>query len=144
MINFNKALYSTYLTYLDEDNLSYSLDKKEDNRGYLAEVIKSPHFGQIFISKTYSNITRGNHWHTSKTEKFIVIQGKALIKLRKIDEDKFIEYVVDGDNLQVLDIPPGYTHSIENIGEDELITLFWSNEIFNPKKTDTYFLEVDK
>ena len=141
---FNKALYSTYLTYLDEDNLSYSLDKKEDNRGYLAEVIKSPHFGQIFISKTYSNITRGNHWHTSKTEKFIVIQGKALIKLRKIDEDKFIEYVVDGDNLQVLDIPPGYTHSIENIGEDELITLFWSNEIFNPKKTDTYFLEVDK
>ena len=83
-------------------------------------------------------------YNFSKTEKFIVIQGKALIKLRKIDEDKFIEYVVDGDNLQVLDIPPGYTHSIENIGEDELITLFWSNEIFNPKKTDTYFLEVDK
>jgi UDP-2-acetamido-2,6-beta-L-arabino-hexul-4-ose reductase len=141
---FNKALYSTYLTYLEEDDLSYSLDKKEDNRGWVTELVKSPQFGQIFVSKTYSNITRGNHWHASKTEKFIVIQGKAIIKFRKINEDKVIEYVVYGDKVQVLDIPPGYTHSIQNIGDDELITLFWSNEIFNPKRTDTYFLEVDK
>ncbi|CEK32854.1 NAD-dependent epimerase/dehydratase,Thermophilic glucose-6-phosphate isomerase and related metalloenzymes,ADP-glyceromanno-heptose 6-epimerase,NAD dependent epimerase/dehydratase family [[Clostridium] sordellii] len=142
--SFNKALYSTYLTYLEEDNFSYYLDKKEDNRGWLAELVKSEQFGQMFVSKTRPGITRGNHWHHTKTEKFIVIQGQAIIKFRKIDEEKVIEYIVDGERPQVLDIPPGYTHSIENIGQDEVITLFWSNEMFNPEKTDTYFLEVNK
>ncbi|UOW67245.1 NAD-dependent epimerase/dehydratase family protein [Paraclostridium bifermentans] len=141
---FNKALYSTYLTYLEEDDFSYFLDKKEDNRGWLAELVKSEQFGQMFVSKTHPGITRGNHWHHTKTEKFIVIQGQANIRFRKIDEDKIIEYIVDGEKPQVLDIPPGYTHSIENIGQDEVITLFWSNEMFNPEKTDTYFLEVNK
>lgn len=141
---FNKALYSTYLTYLEEDDFSYYLDKKEDNRGWLAELVKSEQFGQMFVSKTHPGITRGNHWHHTKTEKFIVIQGQAAIRFRKIDEDKVIEYIVDGEKPQVLDIPPGYTHSIENIGQDEVITLFWSNEMFNPDKTDTYFLEVNK
>lgn len=141
---FNKALYSTYLTYLEEDNFSYYLDKKEDNRGWLVELVKSPQFGQIFVSKTHPGISRGNHWHHTKTEKFIVIQGKAAISFRKINEDKVIEYIVDGNKPQVLDIPPGYTHSIENIGKDEVITLFWSNEMFNPEKADTYFLEVKK
>lgn len=141
---FNKALYSTYLTYLEEDDFSYFLDKKEDNRGWLAELVKSPQFGQMFVSKTHPGITRGNHWHHTKTEKFIVIQGQANIRFRKIDEDKVIEYIVDGEKPQVLDIPPGYTHSIENIGQDEVITLFWSNEMFNPEKPDTYFLGVNK
>ena len=141
---FNKALYSTYLTYLEEDDFSYFLDKKEDNRGWLAELVKSEQFGQMFVSKTHPGITRGNHWHHTKTEKFIVIQGQANIRFRKIDEDKVIEYIVDGERPQVLDIPPGYTHSIENIGEDEVITLFWSNEMFNPEKPDTYFLEVNR
>ena len=141
---FNKALYSTYLTYLEEDDFSYYLDKKEDNRGWLAELVKSEQFGQMFVSKTHPGITRGNHWHHTKTEKFIVIQGQASIRFRKIDEDKVIEYIVDGEKPQVLDIPPGYTHSIENIGQDEVITLFWSNEMFNPEKPDTYFLEVNK
>lgn len=141
---FNKALYSTYLTYLEEDDFSYFLDKKEDNRGWLAELVKSEQFGQMFVSKTHPGITRGNHWHHTKTEKFIVIQGQANIRFRKIDEDKVIEYIVDGEKPQVLDIPPGYTHSIENIGQDEVITLFWSNEMFNPEKPDTYFLEVNK
>ena len=141
---FNKALYSTYLTYLEKDDFSYYLDKKEDNRGWLAELVKSPQFGQMFVSKTHPGITRGNHWHHTKTEKFIVIQGKAAIRFRKLDEDKVIEYIVDGEKPQVLDIPPGYTHSIENIGQDEVITLFWSNEMFNPEKPDTYFLEVNK
>lgn len=141
---FNKALYSTYLTYLEEDDFSYYLDKKEDNRGWLAELVKSEQFGQMFVSKTYPGITRGNHWHHTKTEKFIVIQGQAAIRFRKLDEDKVIEYIVDGEKPQVLDIPPGYTHSIENIGQDEVITLFWSNEMFNPEKPDTYFLEVNK
>lgn len=141
---FNKALYSTYLTYLEDDDFSYYLDKKEDNRGWLVELVKSPQFGQMFVSKTYPGITRGNHWHHTKTEKFIVVQGKANIRFRKIDEDKVIEYIVDGEKPKVLDIPPGYTHSIENIGEEEVITLFWSNEMFNPEKPDTYFLEVNK
>lgn len=141
---FNKALYSTYLTYLEKDDFSYFLDKKEDNRGWLAELVKSEQFGQMFVSKTHPGITRGNHWHHTKTEKFIVIQGQANIRFRKIDEDKVIEYIVDGEKPQVLDIPPGYTHSIENIGQDEVITLFWSNEMFNPEKPDTYFLEVNK
>ena len=141
---FNKALYSTYLTYLEEDDFSYYLDKKEDNRGWLAELVKSEQFGQMFVSKTHPGITRGNHWHHTKTEKFIVIQGQAAIRFRKLDEDKVIEYIVDGEKPQVLDIPPGYTHSIENIGQDEVITLFWSNEMFNPEKSDTYFLEVNK
>ena len=141
---FNKALYSTYLTYLEENDFSYYLDKKEDNRGWLAELVKSEQFGQMFVSKTHPGITRGNHWHHTKTEKFIVIQGQAAIRFRKLDEDKVIEYIVDGEKPQVLDIPPGYTHSIENIGQDEIITLFWSNEMFNPEKPDTYFLEVNK
>ena len=141
---FNKALYSTYLTYLEGDDFSYYLDKKEDNRGWLAELVKSEQFGQMFVSKTHPGITRGNHWHHTKTEKFIVIQGQAAIRFRKLDEDKVIEYIVDGEKPQVLDIPPGYTHSIENIGQDEVITLFWSNEMFNPEKPDTYFLEVNK
>ena len=141
---FNKALYSTYLTYLEEGDFSYYLDKKEDNRGWLAELVKSEQFGQMFVSKTYPGITRGNHWHHTKTEKFIVIQGQAAIRFRKIDEDKVIEYIVDGEKPQVLDIPPGYTHSIENIGQDEVITLFWSNEMFNTEKPDTYFLEVER
>lgn len=141
---FNKALYSTYLTYLEEDDFSYFLDKKEDNRGWLAELVKSEQFGQMFVSKTHPGITRGNHWHHTKTEKFIVIQGQANIRFRKIDGEKVIEYIVDGEKPQVLDIPPGYTHSIENIGQDEVITLFWSNEMFNPEKPDTYFLEVNK
>lgn len=141
---FNKALYSTYLTYLEEDDFSYFLDKKEDNRGWLAELVKSEQFGQMFVSKTHPGITRGNHWHHTKTEKFIVIQGQANIRFRKIDGEKVIEYIVDGEKPQVLDIPPGYTHSIENIGQDEVITLFWSNEMFNPKNPDTYFLEVNK
>lgn len=142
--DFNKALYSTYLTYLEKDDFSYYLDKKEDNRGWLAELVKSEQFGQMFVSKTHPGITRGNHWHHTKTEKFIVIQGQAAIRFRKLDEDKVIEYIVDGEKPQVLDIPPGYTHSIENIGQDEVITLFWSNEMFNPEKPDTYFLEVNK
>lgn len=141
---FNKALYSTYLTYLEEDDFSYYLDKKEDNRGWLVELVKSEQFGQMFVSKTSPGITRGNHWHHTKTEKFIVVQGKANIRFRKIDEDKVIEYIVDGEKPQVLDIPPGYTHSIENLGEEEVITLFWSNEMFNPEKPDTYFLEVER
>lgn len=139
---FDKALYATYLSYLPQDNFSYKLKKNTDHRGYLSEFIKSESMGQIFISKTNQGVTRGNHWHNTKVEKFLVIQGQAIIKFRKIDSQEIIEYKVSGEIPEVVDIPPGYTHSITNIGEEELITLFWACEIFNADKPDTYFLEV--
>lgn len=139
---FDRKLYATFVSYLPAQEISVELEMKRDERGWLSEFIKSHHAGQIFISKTKPGITRGNHWHHTKVEKFLVIQGEALIRLRKIDSSEVIEYKVDGDRLQVIDIPPGYTHSITNIGETELITLFWASEIFDPDKPDTYRMEV--
>lgn len=141
---FVKVLYSTYLSYLEENDFSYFLNKNEDNRGCFVEVVKSSKFGQISVSKTHKGIVRGNHYHHTKVEKFIVIQGEAVIKFRKIDKDKVIEYKVCGEKPEVVDIPPGYTHSIENIGEEELITMFWANEMFDPNKPDTFFNEVER
>jgi UDP-2-acetamido-2,6-beta-L-arabino-hexul-4-ose reductase len=138
----DKALYATLMSYLPHDKFGYPLDMKRDNRGWLAEFIKTGSFGQIFVSKTKPGVTRGNHWHHTKIEKFLVIQGEALIKFRKIDEEKVVEYQVTGEKLEVLDIPAGYTHSITNTGTGELITLFWADEIFDPAKPDTYYTEV--
>jgi len=140
---FDKYLYSTYLSYLNNNDFGYNLTMRHDNRGWLAEFIKSDQFGQIFISRTKSGITRGNHWHHTKVEKFLVIEGNAVIRFRHVMENKeTLEYVVSGENLQVIDIPPGYTHSIENVGKTDVITLFWANEIFDAGKPDTFFLEV--
>ena len=139
---FTRALYATWLSYLPERQFSYPLEMKRDDRGWLAEFIKSSFFGQVFVSKTKPGITRGNHWHHTKVEKFLVISGDALIRFRKIGDEKIVEYPVSGDKLHVVDIPVGYTHSITNIGETELIALFWADEIFNPAAPDTYFLEV--
>ncbi|MEG1757623.1 MAG: NAD-dependent epimerase/dehydratase family protein [Oscillospiraceae bacterium] len=139
----DKELYSTYLSYLDTDAFSYPLEKKEDSRGWLYEFIKSRDMGQFFVSKTKPGVTRGNHWHHTKVEKFLVISGEATIKFRKIDGGNIIEYKVSGENPTPVDIPVGYTHSIKNTSDTkELITLFWANEMFNPDKPDTYFLEV--
>jgi len=138
-------LYATYLSYLEESDFAYGLDMKTDNRGSLAEFLKSASFGQIFVSRTKPGITRGNHYHHTKTEKFLVVQGQAVIRFRDIRSDvgdqqsKVIEYRVSGEEFRVVDIPPGYTHSIENVGEGELVTLFWANQIFDPEIPDTYF-----
>jgi len=139
---FVKNLYSTYLSFLPTDNFGYSVELKTDNRGDLFEWIKSKDFGQIFISTTKPGITRGNHYHHTKAEKFLTIRGQAEIKFRKIDNEEIITYSVNGENPTVVDIPPGYTHSITNTGNTELITLFWANEIFDINKMDTYFLNV--
>lgn len=139
---FVRRLYATYLTYLDECDFSYSLDIKSDNRGCLAEVVKSPGFGQIFVSRTKPGITRGNHHHHTKTEKFIVVEGEGVIRFRRIDRADVIEYAVSGKVLQVVDIPPGYTHSIENVGDTEMVTLFWASEPFDPQHPDTYYEPV--
>ena len=140
--NLTKYLYSTYLSFYEKDSFIYSLDKKIDDRGWLFELLKSKHSGQIFISKTKPGITRGNHYHDTKVEKFCVISGTATIKLRHIINNETVEYTVNDEKIQIIDIPPGYTHSITNIGETDLMTIFWSNEIFNQDKPDTYFLEV--
>ena len=141
--DFNRFLYATYTSYLEGDNFSYPLNTNFDERGWLAEFVKANQFGQIFVSKTKPGITRGNHWHHTKVEKFLVLDGEADICFRKIgDLSDEIRYTVSGDKLTVLDIPIGYTHSIKNIGENDLMTIFWANEIFDKDKPDTYYEEV--
>jgi UDP-2-acetamido-2,6-beta-L-arabino-hexul-4-ose reductase len=137
-----KKLYSTYLSYLPVTEFSYPLPFKSDNRGNLFELLKSPGFGQIFISTTHPGVVRGNHFHHTKTEKFCVIKGTGLITFRQIDSAEIIEYKVSGEQPIVVDIPPGYTHNITNIGTDEMITLFWANEIFDVSNPDTHSLKV--
>lgn len=141
--SFVQQLYSTFLSYVDPGKWNYGLQKREDNRGSLAEFVKSDGFGQIFVSRTKPGVTRGNHYHHVKTEKFLVLSGQGLIRLRHINETKIIEYPVRGEDYQVVDIPPGYSHSIENVGESEMVTLFWANEIFDPNQPDTYFQNVE-
>ena len=133
-----KFLHATYLSFLPEDSFGYPVKLNTDDRGWLFELIKSEPFGQIFVSKTLPGITRGNHYHDTKVEKFCVIQGQGVIRFRQIDSDRILEYPVDDRAITVVDIPPGYTHSIENTGEGEMICLFWANQIFVPGRPDTY------
>ncbi|WP_346880194.1 capsular polysaccharide biosynthesis protein CapF [Clostridium sp. UBA3061] len=137
-----KKLYSTYLSFLPEDEFSYDLKMNCDNRGSFTEFIRTPERGQISVNVAKPGITKGNHWHHTKNEKFLVVSGTGLIRFRKICSDEIIEYKVSGEKLQVVDIPTGYTHSIVNIGDTDMVTVMWANEAFNPEKPDTYFLEV--
>ncbi len=139
---FNQCLYATYLSYVEPEAREYGLNIKSDARGNLAEFIKSRHFGQIFVSRTHPGITRGNHYHHTKTEKFLVIAGEGLVRMRHIEGGDVIEYRIRGEEYRVVAIPPGYTHSITNVGQGEMITLFWASEVFEPDRPDTYFLEV--
>jgi len=141
---FNKALFATYLTYVPSTARQHNLEIKSDVRGNLAEFIKQSHFGQIFVSRTKPGVTRGNHYHHTKTEKFLVLEGTGLIRMRPIESEVIEEYLVSGADYQVIDIPAGFTHSITNVGTGELVTLFWSSEIFNPNRPDTYYLLVDR
>lgn len=138
-----KKLYSTYLSYLPKDKFSYMLKMNVDNRGSFTEFLKTSDRGQVSINISKPGITKGNHWHHTKNEKFLVVSGKGVIKFRKIDSDEIIEYHVSGEKLEVVDIPIGYTHNIINLSETEdMVTVMWVNEIFNPNIPDTYFLEV--
>ncbi|TXK77872.1 capsular polysaccharide biosynthesis protein CapF [Mesonia sp. K4-1] len=137
---FTKKLYSTYLSYLPEDQFSYPLKMNIDERGSFTEFIKSSDRGQVSVNISKPGITKGNHWHHTKNEKFLVVSGKGAIRFRRVDEpSKIIEYFVSGNKLEVLDIPVGYTHNIENLGESDMVTVMWVNEIFDPKRPDTYF-----
>lgn len=139
---FTKKLYSTYLSYLPEDQFRYDLKMNVDHRGSFTEFIKTSDRGQVSVNISKPGITKGNHWHHTKNEKFLVVSGKGVIRFRKIDSNEILEYFISGDKLEVVDIPTGYTHNIENLGETDMVTLMWANELFDPEKPDTYYLEV--
>lgn len=139
---FIKKLFSTYISYVDPDNLIFNPVSHVDNRGSFAEIIHTIDSGQISVSTSKPGIIRGNHYHHTKIEKFIVISGRAKIKYKHLITDETREYIVDSNNLQIVTIPVGYTHNIENIGEEEMILLIWCNEIFDKERPDTFFKEV--
>jgi len=140
---FTKKLYSTYLNFLPEDDFSYPLVMHEDDRGHFTEFVKSSHAGQVSINISKPGIEKGDHWHHTKNEKFLVVSGEGVIKFRDPHSDEVIEYNVSGEKLEVVDIPTGYTHSIVNIGNTDMVTVMWVNEPFDPANPDTYPLEVE-
>lgn len=148
--SFKKKLCSTFCSYLDPVNLALALNSHCDERGSFTEVLKSISNGQVSINVSRPGVTKGNHWHHSKWEKFCVISGEGVIRLRGIDEVRsgaekhpVTEYYVGGSDLTVVTIPPGYTHNIENLSEvDDMVTLMWANEVFDPAKPDTFYEEV--
>jgi len=139
---FAKKLYSTYLSYLPSDAFSYPLDMKCDERGSFTEIIRTADRGQFSVNVIKPGITKGNHWHHTKNEKFVVVSGRGVIRFRKVGEEQVIEYQVSGDRIEVVDIPPGYTHNIENLGDADMVTFMWASEAFDPENPDTYFLTV--
>ena len=139
---FNKGLYATYLSFLPKDNFSYPLKGHQDERGTFYEIVKSSNGGQCSLSTTTPNIKRGGHFHHTKNEKFLVVKGKALIQLRDILNEEIIEYRVSDEKMEIVEMIPGYTHNIKNIGDEELILFIWANENYDSNNPDTYYLEV--
>ncbi len=139
---FASKLYSTYLSYLPEDGFSYPLKMNSDERGSFTEFVRTADRGQFSVNVSRPGVLKGNHWHHSKNEKFLVVSGSGVIRFRAVGSDRVVEYPVSGERLEVVEIPPGYTHNIENTGESEMVTLMWASELFNPERPDTYFLEV--
>lgn len=140
--SLEKKLYSTYLSYLPKDQFSYPLKMNIDQRGSFTEFLKTDDYGQVSVNISKPGIIKGQHWHHSKNEKFLVVSGEGLIRFRDIYSDEVIEYYVSGDKLEVIDIPTGYTHNIINVGETDMVTIMWANEKFDSKHPDTYFEEV--
>ena len=140
--SFEKKLYSTYLSYLPEDEFAYDLNMHCDDRGSFTEFLRTPERGQVSVNISKPGIVKGNHWHHTKNEKFLVVKGEGIIRFRQIFSDKVIEYRVSGEKLQVVDIPCGYTHNIENVGEGEMVTVMWANEAFDPEHPDTFAMQV--
>ena len=139
---FTKKLYSTYLSYLPENQFSYDLKMNVDQRGSFTEFIKTPDRGQVSVNISKPGITKGNHWHHTKNEKFLVVAGKGVVRFRRIDSEDVLEYFVSGEKLVVVDIPIGYTHNIENLGDTDMVTIMWANELFDAENPDTYYMEV--
>ena len=143
--SFAKRLFSTYLSYLPEDKAIYDLKMNVDSRGSFTELIHTPNCGQVSINISKPGITKGEHWHNSKWEIFIVVKGHGLIQMRKEGTDEILKYEVSGDNIQSVIMIPGYTHNIINLSDTEdLVTVMYCNEIFDPNKPDTYFDPVKR
>lgn len=138
--SFAKKLYSTYLSYLPEEKVSIPLKMNCDARGSFTEILKTVNCGQFSVNVSNPGITKGQHWHNTKWEFFIVVSGEALIQQREIGSDKVLEFRVSGDKPEAVHMLPGFTHNIINLSETEkLVTLMWANEQFNPEKPDTFF-----
>lgn len=140
--SLRKKLYSTYLSYLPKNEFSYSLQMNVDQRGSFTEFLKTKEYGQVSINVAKPGITKGNHWHHSKNEKFLVVSGEGLIQFRDINTEEVIEYYVSEKKLEVVDIPTGYTHNIINVGDKDLVTVMWANEVLDKDKPDTFYEEV--
>lgn len=137
-----RALYSTYLSYLPTDLFSYTVPKYGDSRGVFVEMLKTPDSGQFSYFTAHPGVTRGGHYHHSKTEKFLVIKGEARFKFRHIHTGEFYELVTDGSKAEIVETVPGWTHDITNIGSDEMIVMLWANEVFDRSKPDTFTCPV--
>ncbi len=141
--SFEKKLYSMYLSYLPKEKVAFDLKKNCDDRGSLTELLKTADHGQFSVNISKPGITKGQHWHNIKWEFFIVVAGHGLIQERKIGTDEVIEFEVSGDRIQAVHMLPGYTHNIINLSETEnLVTVMWANEIFDPNHPDTFFEPV--
>lgn len=140
---FTKKLYSTYLSYLPKEKFAYPLKMNVDDRGSFTEIIRTTGCGQFSVNVSKPGITKGQHWHHTKNEKFVVVSGRGLIQLRKIGTEEVIAFEVSGDKIEVVEMIPGYTHNIINLSETEnLVTFMWCNECFDPNRPDTYFEKV--
>jgi UDP-2-acetamido-2,6-beta-L-arabino-hexul-4-ose reductase len=135
---FTKKLYATYLSYLPAGKFSYPLTTHADARGCFAEFLRTPERGQVSVNISKPGITRGNHWHHTKNEKFLVVSGRGVIRFRKLGESAVQEYLVSSEKLEAVDIPPGYVHNIENLGDTDLVTVMWASEAFDPARPDTW------
>ena len=142
--SFAKKLYSTYLSYLPKEKVAFPLKMNVDARGSFTELIRSVNCGQVSVNVSKPGITKGQHWHNTKWEFFIVVSGKGLIQMRKIGSDEVLNFYVSGEKIEAVHMLPGYTHNIINLSDTEdLVTVMWANECFNPAKPDTFFEVVE-
>ncbi|MDE7377352.1 MAG: capsular polysaccharide biosynthesis protein CapF [Paraprevotella sp.] len=142
--SFSKKLYSTYLSYLPKEKVCFPLDMNIDQRGSFTELLKTAGCGQFSVNVSKPGITKGQHWHNTKWEFFIVVSGRALIQERRIDSDEVLNFEVSGEKIEAVHMLPGYTHNIINLSDTEnLVTLMWANEVFDSSHPDTYFEEVE-
>jgi len=140
---FTKKLYATYLSFLPDDKVTYSLTTHKDNRGSFTEFLHLSKHGQVSVNVSKPSVTKGDHWHDTKHEKFLVVSGRGVIRQRQLFTTEILEYRVSGDKPEVVDIRPGYTHHIENSGDTDLVTVMWASEIFDKTKPDTYYEKVE-
>jgi len=142
--SFAKKLYSTYLSYLPKEKVAFPLKTNTDHRGSFTELLKSENCGQVSINISKPGITKGEHWHNTKWEFFIVVAGKGLIRQRKIGSSEVLDFEVSGEEITAVHMLPGYTHNIINLSDTEnLVTVMWANESFDPEKPDTFFEPVE-